>query len=237
MDRESTTGATLLFLSDDTSQAQQDQTFSRFYETEGIQQLFGNEFLWKPSDLCDTNVQVQLEKPKRPLSAYNLFFQNERKMILSKTPDRTGPGKPRRSHGKIGFAALARHIAAKWKNLDDSTRSYYESLAAQEKKAYDIKVKAYKASKAFGCKGQEQGSSVTLNAVMMDSGVEAFSSILDLPTLQDNFLPVQPISLSLVTKGTCIGDLARKLGDDTIDLLVDMFGTTRCDDVFGDLRI
>lgn len=52
-------------------------------------------------------------------------------------------GKTRRTHGKIGFAALARSIAAKWKNLDPATRSHFASLAAKEKQAYHVKKRLY----------------------------------------------------------------------------------------------
>ena len=53
----------------------------------------------------------EVPKPKRPLSGYNIFFQHERQNILDQTPTRQ-EGKPRRSHGKIGFAELGKNNRA-----------------------------------------------------------------------------------------------------------------------------
>lgn len=85
------------------------------------------------------------DKPKRPLSAYNLFFRHEREQILRSTAKPSY--KPRRSHGKIGFAALARSVAEKWKSLDEKTRSVFEAKAAVEKERYDKEVDAWNRSR------------------------------------------------------------------------------------------
>jgi hypothetical protein len=83
------------------------------------------------------------EKPKRPLSAYNIFFRNERQNIRQQTPTRV-EGKPRRSHGKIGFADLARSIAAKWKDTDPVARCLFIDLAARDKKRYIEEMQVWK---------------------------------------------------------------------------------------------
>lgn len=81
------------------------------------------------------------DKPKRALSAYNLFFQSERAKILSETsqPSR----KPRRSHGKIGFAALARSVADKWKTLPAKEKTKFEAEALKEKERYEKEVEVW----------------------------------------------------------------------------------------------
>ena len=82
-------------------------------------------------------------KPKRPLSAYNWFFHSERKNILNDTPIRK-EGKPRRSHGKIGFADLARSIAAKWKSLSKAERLIYDEKAKIDKERYAREMEEWK---------------------------------------------------------------------------------------------
>lgn len=75
------------------------------------------------------------DKPKRPLSAYNLFFRYERERILRNTSQPSY--KPRRSHGKIGFADLARSVAESWKALEPDDKAKFEAKAAQEKERYE----------------------------------------------------------------------------------------------------
>jgi hypothetical protein len=109
----------------------------------------------KTSSLNITKSKKKLsDKPKRPLSAYNIFFQHEREKIVTSNPDvdlaevlmkmKTKPKPARRrhrkSHGKISFADLARTIADKWKALSEGERHIYLSLAAVEKKKYREEV-------------------------------------------------------------------------------------------------
>lgn len=59
-----------------------------------------------------------LDKPKRPRTAYNYFFQAQRAILLAQLPVRA-EGQPRcGSHGKLGFSEMAHIIAAKWKALN-----------------------------------------------------------------------------------------------------------------------
>ncbi|KAL7559368.1 hypothetical protein ACA910_008244 [Epithemia clementina (nom. ined.)] len=102
-------------------------------------------------------------QPKAPLSAYNMYFQLERKRILDGTDILHLPitredlhqiclghkkTKARRvhrkSHGKIGFGDLARTIAGRWKKLDAPSLQVLRAQAAVEKKEFAMHHKLWR---------------------------------------------------------------------------------------------
>ena len=101
------------------------------------------------------------DSPRRPLSAYNFFFKDERKRILQAIPvkesetseeDRirdsiTWPGKKKAPHGKIGFESLAKTIGARWKKLDKKSMKYYKALATKDLHRYAAEMVEYDAAK------------------------------------------------------------------------------------------
>lgn len=107
-----------------------------------------------------------VKKPKFPLSAYNLFFQVQRKRILEgidhldlpigsndvrtvadEYKARHGKRLHRKTHGKIGFRELARIVASRWKNIDRDTKRILEAAAQEEKEEYRIQLGKWKQSK------------------------------------------------------------------------------------------
>jgi hypothetical protein len=84
--------------------------------------------------------------PKRPLSAYNIFFQKERVRIYESC-----------SEGRVSFEDLGKTIGQRWKSISDKDRHEYDRLADAEVARYRIERDAYDAiqRKTLECKGDD----------------------------------------------------------------------------------
>jgi hypothetical protein len=89
------------------------------------------------------------DKPSRPLSAYNFFFQSERALLLGADApsDEEEMIKKRvhcKTHGKIGFADMARMIGGRWKALESKKRIVFEDQAKRAKDRYAAELAVWK---------------------------------------------------------------------------------------------
>lgn len=227
-----------------------------------------------------------ITKPRRPLSAYNLFFQNERRILLETLPDsdncllasqesiagdsKHSPNKSptlisshgssrtttsggslrhrhRSRHGKIGFALLARTVAAKWKAIDDETRAHYERLAHREKECYEERLDRYnehrsaliqrKIGRRLSSLPQSSAlsfssGSMTLNNMIFQSGGgggrhrhAATDAGMTESTTMDWSMRVSALFPEICTKPFIehMNDLARQLDVESIDFILDLF--------------
>ena len=104
-----------------------------------------------------TRRTIPEDRPKRPLSAYNFFFKDERAKMIAEAPGEVPSDvvsdhssscggrkrKKQKPHRKVGFEEMARVIGRKWKTLDPELRPRYQAMAEEEKKRYKANMDAY----------------------------------------------------------------------------------------------
>jgi hypothetical protein len=103
------------------------------------------------------------QRPRRALTAYNLFFQEQRAIMLQ-------------NGERLGFRDLARRIADLWKQLKD--RSRYKRLASHEKARYQRERKTYLERERQAVEADRERLEATVDAatrsLYLASGGKAF---------------------------------------------------------------
>lgn len=93
------------------------------------------------------------DKPKRPLSAYNIFFKEERQRILEQIPGSeeiptevaspTSSKRKKNPHGKISFESLAKAIGQRWQDLSSEKLDCYKKKAGTDKLRYTNEMNVF----------------------------------------------------------------------------------------------
>lgn len=96
------------------------------------------------------------DMPRRPLSAYNIFFKDQRSKLIAekgldhdRCDDATLKMNTQDSpQSKIGFERLAQIIGRRWKEISDEEREMYTARAAEEMARYRREMELYKKNKS-----------------------------------------------------------------------------------------
>lgn len=100
------------------------------------------------------------DKPKRPLSAYNFFFKEERekilKVVLAEDPekvendpesedylDEDALKRLKKEGGKVSFEEMGKIIGQRWKNIDPERLTRFSELAAEDTERYKKEMSDY----------------------------------------------------------------------------------------------
>ncbi|KAI2498630.1 high mobility group [Fragilaria crotonensis] len=100
------------------------------------------------------------DKPKRPLSAYNFFFKEERekilKIVLAEDPSKVKNDKDsedyiddamlarlKKEGGKVSFEEMGKLIGQRWKGIDPDRLSTYSEMAAEDTERYKKEMLSY----------------------------------------------------------------------------------------------
>jgi len=75
--------------------------------------------------------------PKRALSAFFWFCQDERSKVKALNPEHT-------------VGEVAKELGKRWNEVTEQTKSRYEAMAAKDKARYEEEIKIYKGKKAKG---------------------------------------------------------------------------------------
>lgn len=140
---------------------------------------------------------TKMERPKRPLSAYNFFFADQRVKMLQKaagwnTDDPSSEASASSSVGegvankeparkkskpprKIGFEEMAKTIGPKWKALPPEDKAKFEAMAREEKRRYKANMEVFMSRQRDNierCREQLEASvpEETMQKYLMSSG-------------------------------------------------------------------
>lgn len=175
----------------------------------------GNDDMMQTNSLATSPLPIT--KPKRPLSAYNLFFQFERRKIVANAP----PDAP-----KIGFRDMARIISKRWRNVDADYKRELTVMANEENLRYGAAMRSYRqqlAEEAEHLQQQEEEASAGRQHVAAQAaaaGLDQEHRSLLLPMI----IPTSDVTAPTnVLRDASIASLAEQLDDEMTGAIISIF--------------
>jgi hypothetical protein len=121
---------------------------------------------------------LKMGLPKRPLSAYNIFFAAERIRIYEEKSSENSNSGGSGSEKRVSFEELGKIIGRRWRELPDTGRKVYDSQAEKEVERYREERRVYEEARRQRIRGVV-GSTCAAGAAV--AGVDDRSSALKPP--------------------------------------------------------
>lgn len=138
------------------------------------------------------------DMPRRPLSAYNIFFREQREVILAERNEAKDKGDGVVSSPGDLFSQLGKTVAKRWKELTPTRRKRLEELAKEEMVRYRSEMAEYNRKRATQAKAQTEAlervqqrldnDSAAMAELVSSNRVDAFRSP-SAQLLQDSLIP------------------------------------------------
>ena len=115
---------------------------------DGLEAMRNNPLMQGKKGLKGNKKKKIEGKPRRPLSAYNLFFREERAKMIKETemrkdePDNKGNDSDAVGQ-KIGFENMAKIIGKRWRELPEDKASQFKKLAEKDMQRYKAEMETF----------------------------------------------------------------------------------------------
>lgn len=184
---------------------------------------------------------VEPEKPRKCLTAFNLFFRDERDKVVNAIKAAGGVKKIQGS-GKTFVTQMARMISAKWKATSEYDRCYYKLLETEDRHRFEAEMKVWRRA---------------VDKLKSDHAVLlSFSDSMDLPESIDSIFDDEfgdtkvtmsprvavtavPVSSRVTPIMPCIGHETRRPGTPTVSVVSESTTAStqkeQMEQVFGDM--
>lgn len=140
-----------------------------------------------------SRAKKQADLPRRPLSAYNLFFRDCKELLVEQ----------RKREGQDGrelFRTMAKTIAERWKRVSDVDRKRYTRAAEADARRYKSEMESYYRRRVHVPQGfvveQKEADSSSLGRFAAESQSVASSTISDRQVRQPELLRSHPFAFA-----------------------------------------